>query len=220
MKIKCAIFDFDGTLFDSMYIWEDVGEIYLRSLGKKPSSTLHEDVKELSLYQSACLFKKEYDISLSVEQIMEGINQTIEQFYIYEVLPKPGVIDFLEQMKQAGIPMCIASATERYQIVAALKRCRMEHYFKGIFTCNEIGHGKDEPIIFQEAMYYLNADRSNTIVFEDAIHAVRSAKKDGFMTVSVFDKSEKQQEILQKLSDVHIDNFENTEDFWKFILIK
>lgn len=220
MKIKCAIFDFDGTLFDSMFIWEDVGEIYLRSLGKKPSSTLREDVKELSLYQSACLFKQEYDISLSVEQIMEGINQTIEQFYIYEVLPKPGVIDFLEQMKQAGIPMCIASATERYQIVAALKRCRMEHYFKTIFTCNEIGHGKDEPIIFQEAMYYFDADRSNTIIFEDAIHAVRSAKNDGFMTVSVFDKSEKQQKILQKLSDVHIDNFENTEDFWKFFLIK
>ena len=64
MKLKCAIFDFDGTLFDSMFIWDSVGEIYLRSLEKKPKPSMREDVRSLSLYQSACYFKEEYEIDL------------------------------------------------------------------------------------------------------------------------------------------------------------
>lgn len=217
MKIKCAIFDFDGTLFDSMFIWESVGEIYLRSLGKEAKASLREDVRALSLYQSACFMREEYDLSLSVEQIMEGINQTVENFYIHEVLPKSGVMDFLERMRKVKIPMCIATASERYQIQAALSRCGMEQYFEAIFTCGEIGHGKDEPVIFQKAMMHFGADRSTTIVFEDAIHAVKTAKADGFMVAAVFDDSEKRQSEIRILSDCYISDFENTEDFWKFV---
>ncbi len=215
MKIKCAIFDFDGTLFDSMFIWDSIGEIYLRSLGKEPKPSMREDVRPLSLYQSACYFKKEYDISLSVEEIMAGVNQTIEQFYIHEVLPKPGVVDFLEQMKKAKIPMCIATASDRYQIKAALSRCEMEHYFEAIFTCSEVGHGKDEPVIFRKAMEHFCADRSATIVFEDAIHAIQTAKADGFAVVAVFDNSEKRQTEIRDLSDCYITDFEHTEEFWE-----
>lgn len=216
MKIKCAIFDFDGTLFDSMFIWDSVGEIYLRSLGKKPKPSMREDVRTLSLYQSACYFQKEYDLSLSVEEIMTGINQTIEHFYIHEVLPKPGVVGFLEKMQKAGIRMCIATASARYQIEAALSRCGMERYFDAIFTCSEVGYGKDEPVIFRKAMEHFGADRSTTVVFEDAIHAVRTAKADGFAVVAVFDDSGKRQTEIRKLSDCYIADFEHTEEFWKF----
>jgi len=216
MKIKCAIFDFDGTLFDSMFIWDSVGEIYLRSLGKEAKPSMREDVRALSLYQSACYFRKEYDLALSAEEIMAGINQTIEHFYIHEVLPKPGVVDFLERMKKAEISMCIATASDRYQIKAALSRCGMAHYFEAIFTCSEVGHGKDEPVIFRKAMEHFGADRNSTIIFEDAIHAVQTAKADGFAVVAVFDNSEKQQTEIRDLSDCYIADFEHTEEFWKF----
>ena len=216
MKIKCAIFDFDGTLFDSMFIWESVGEIYLRSLGKEPKPSLREDVRALSLYQSACYFRKEYDLPLSEEQIMSGINKTIEHFYINEVMPKPYVTEFLEKMKQKGIPMCIATASDRYQIEAALSRCGMSHYFEAIFTCSEVGYGKDEPVIFRKAMEYFSSDRSSSIIFEDALHAIKTAKNDGFTVVSVFDNSEKRQDEVRAISDCYIRDFEHTEDFWKF----
>lgn len=216
MKIKCAIFDFDGTLFDSMFIWDSVGEIYLRSLGKEPRPSMREDVRALSLYQSACYFRKEYDLPLSAGEIMAGINQTIEHFYIHEVLPKPGVVSFLEQLKRAGIPMCIATASDRHQIEAALSRCGMGHWFDAVFTCSEVGHGKDEPVIFRKAMAYFDADRSSTIVFEDAIHAVQTAKADGFAVCAVFDSSEQRQAEIRSLSDCYLADFEHTEDFWKF----
>lgn len=216
MKIKCAIFDFDGTLFDSMFIWESVGEIYLRSLGKEPKPSLREDVRALSLYQSACYFRKEYDLPLLEEQIMSGINKTIEHFYINEVMPKPYVTEFLDEMKQKGIPMCIATASDRYQIEAALSRCGMSHYFDAIFTCSEVGYGKDEPVIFRKAMEHFNSDRSSSIIFEDALHAIKTAKNDGFTVVSVFDNSEKRQDEVRAISDCYIRDFEHTEDFWKF----
>ena len=217
MKIKCAIFDFDGTLFDSMFIWDSVGEIYLRSLGKEPKPSMREDVRALSLYQSACYFQKEYDLSLPVEQIMTGINQTIEHFYIHEVLPKPGVADFLKRIQKTEISMCIATASDRYQIEAALSRCGLEHYFDAIFTCSEVGHGKDEPVIFQKAMEHFGADRNSAVVFEDAIHAIQTAKADGFAVVAVFDSSEKRQAEIRDLADCYIVDYEHIEEFWKFI---
>lgn len=219
MKLKCVIFDFDGTLFDSMFIWDNVGEIYLRSLEKEPKPSMREDVRALSLYQSACYFKQEYDLSLSAEEIMRGINQTIEHFYIHEVLPKPGVADFLKRMNKDGISMCIATASDRYQIEAALSRCGMEHYFEAIFTCSEVGHGKDEPVIFQKAMEHFSADRNSAIVFEDAIHAIQTAKADGFTVVAVFDSSEKRQAEIRNLADCYITDFEHTEEFWHLISV-
>ena len=215
MKLKCAIFDFDGTLFDSMHIWESVAEIYLRSLDIVPKPSLRDEVREMCLHQSATYMREEYDLSLSVEQIMEGINQTVEDFYLYQVLPKAGVIPVLERLYHAKIPMCIATATDRYQIEAALKRCGMAHYFDEIFTCSEVGHGKDEPAIYRKAMACFDVDRSTTIVFEDAYHAVRTAKKDGFVVAAVFDQSEKRQEEIRELADFCIADYEHMEALWE-----
>ena len=220
MQLKYAIFDFDGTLFDSMTIWDNVGEIYLCSLGKKAKASLREDVRTLSLYQSACFLKEEYEINLSVEEIMTGINQTIEHFYIYEVQPKAGVISFLNEMKRQKISMCIATASDRYQIEAALKRCNMEGFFDAIFTCTEVGHGKDEPEIFRKAMNHFTADYSNTIIFEDALHAIQTAKGEGFLVAAVFDDSEKRQSEIRELADCYISDFEKPDHFWKFVLGK
>ena len=217
MNIKCAIFDFDGTLFDSMFIWDEIGERYLRSLGKEPNPSMREAVRTLSLYQAACYLRREYDLPLSTEGIMKGINQMIEHFYLSEILPKPGDCEFLEHMKKAGISMCIATASERYQIEAALKRCGMSQYFDAIFTCSEIGHGKEEPFIFRQAMEVCGAERNTTVVFEDAFHAALTARKDGFSVIAVYDESEKYQEEIRRLADCYLVDFVHTKDFWEFI---
>ena len=112
--------------------------------------------------------------------------------------------------------MCIATATDRYQVEAALKRCGMESFFSEIFTCTDVGHGKDEPIIFQKAMDYLGTTRANTVVFEDAYHAAKTAKDDGFITIAIFDSYETKQAELHSVLDCFIENFTQTEHFWKF----
>lgn len=216
MKIQCAIFDFDGTLFDSMSVWDSAGEVYLRALGKTPKPSVGEDVRALSLQQAACYFKREYGLPLSEEEIAAGINRTVERFYIHEVLPKPGVLDFLKRMKEAGIHTCIATASDRPLIEAALARCGMTHDFEAVFTCSEVGHGKDSPAIFRTAMAHFGADRGSTVVFEDALHAVQTAKADGFAVAAVWDASEKRQAEIRALADCYLADFAHTEDFWRF----
>ena len=214
--LKGAIFDFDGTLFDSMFIWDTAGEVYLRSIGIEPREDLQKVLKPMSLLQSATYIRECYQISLTVEEIMDGVNRTVEGFYFHTVQPKEGVVAFLEQMKKQGVRMCIATATDRYQVEAALKRCGMESFFSEIFTCTDVGHGKDEPIIFQKAMDYLGTTRANTVVFEDAYHAAKTAKDDGFITVAIFDSYETKQAELHSVSDCFIENFTQTEHFLKF----
>lgn len=213
--IKCAIFDFDGTIFDTMEVWDSVAKIFLTSLNRKPKPDLTDVIKTMSLYQSAEYLKKEYSLSLSMEEIMESINKIIEDFYFYEALPKEGVVKFLQELNRRGIHICIATATDRYLIEAALKRCEMENYFEKIFTCTEVGHGKDEPIIYEVAASHFNVYKNEAIVFEDAFHAIETAKKAGFIVAGVFDKSETNQSQIRNMADYYIEDFQNRSEILK-----
>ena len=214
--IQGVIFDFDGTLFDSMFIWDTAGEGYLRSIGKEPESDLQRILKPMSLLQSAEYIRTKYRIPLSVEEIMDGVNRTVEDFYFHTVEPKPGVIAFLQELHRRNIKMCIATATEHYQVEAALQRCGMRKFFSEVFTCTEVGSGKDRPDIFRKAMEHLKTDRSTTAVVEDTYYAVYTAKQDGFLVVGVYDSYENRQWELMSLADVFLSDYFNLTDFWKF----
>ena len=214
--IQGVIFDFDGTLFDSMFIWDTAGESYLRSIGKEPEADLQKILKPMSLLQSAQYIREKYHIPLSVEEIMDGVNRTVEGFYFHTVEPKPGVIALLEELHHRNIRMCIATATDRYQVEAALQRCKMRHFFSEIFTCTEVGSGKDRPDIFRKAMEHLQTDRSNIAVVEDAYHAAHTAKQDGFKVVGVYDSHESRQQELSQIADVFLPDYLHLNIFWKF----
>ena len=214
--IQGVIFDLDGTLFDSMFIWDTAGESYLRSIGKEPEADLQKVLKPMSLLQSAQYIREKYNIPLSVEEIMDGINRTVEGFYFHSVDPKSSVIDFLEELHCRNIKMCIATATDRYQVEAALQRCKMRHFFSEIFTCTEVGSGKDRPDIFRKAMEHLQTDRSNTAVVEDAYHAAHTAKQDSFKVVGVYDSHESRQQELLQLADIFLPDYLHLNNFWKF----
>ena len=71
--MKGAIFDFDGTLVDSMFIWDTFGEDYLRTLGKEPKENLTETFKTFTLEQAAEYYREHYDVTLSVgEKVITG----------------------------------------------------------------------------------------------------------------------------------------------------
>ena len=112
--------------------------------------------------------------------------------------------------------MCIATATDRYQVEAALQRCGMSRFFSEIFTCTEVGSGKDRPDIFRKAMEHLHTDRSTTAVVEDAYHAIHTAKLDGFLVVGVYDSHENRQQEFLSLTDVFLSDYFDLTSFWKF----
>lgn len=213
-----AIFDVDGTLLDSMSIWDTIGEDYLRSIGYISRENLNETFQAMSLQQAARYYQTEYGVTLSVEEIMDGVNGLLERFYREQARLKPGAGEFVRELSRRGVKLCVATATERPLVEAALARCGVLGYFEEILTCTNLGHGKDEPLIYREALKRLGGERPSTVVFEDALHAARTAKADGFPVAAVYDSHEKRQEELKALADIYLMDFSDFDSFWRFAL--
>ena len=205
--LKGAIFDFDGTLVDSMFIWETFGEDYLRSLGKVPKENLNETFATFTLEQAAEYYQKHYDITLSVEEIVNDINSMVAEIYREKVALKSGVAEFLQKLHSKGVKMCIATLTDKDLVDEVLGRLGVRKYFFEIFTTAEVGHSKKEPHIYRKALELLGTDREDTIVFEDAFYALMTAKNDGFKVAGVFDKHEEYQVMMKANADYYISDY-------------
>lgn len=215
--IKGAIFDVDGTLVDSLFVWEIIGEAYIRSIGYEPKEKLSETFKTFSLHQAAHYYQSEYGVTLPTDEIINGINELLKKYYNENVSLKKGAAEFLECLYQNGVTMCIATANHRDLVEAILRRCHIHQYFAQIFTCSSVGSGKDTPIIYREALKYLGTDKSQTVVFEDAVYALKTAKRDGFITVGVSDDDyEANREEIITFSDYYSTDYSDIQKFWKF----
>ncbi|MBQ9553087.1 MAG: HAD family phosphatase [Clostridia bacterium] len=202
MKLNGVIFDLDGTLIDSMYIWDDLSYDLLCANGITPKDDLRDKVSTMYLEESSRYVIEEYGLPCTVEEVNRYINERVENFYLHEVLPKQDILPFLERLKAAGIPMCVATATERKLAVPALEHNGMLGYFSEILTCREIGQNKNDPLIFEEALRRLGTEKNGTVIFEDSLHAVSTAKAAGFPAFTIFDKSSaRNKEKLMALSD-------------------
>lgn len=215
--IRGAIFDLDGTILDSMFIWDTIGESYLRSLGIEPKEDLKKTFQTFSLEQAAHYYREYYQVTLSIEEIINGVNDMVARYYTDMVPLKPCVNDFLLELKKQGIRMCIATATERKLAEAALKRCKVRKLFSEIFTCTQAGKSKESPDIYRAAQRHLGTEKKETIVFEDAVHALYTAKADGFVTAAVYDIHEENQEKMKAISDFYIKDFSEVDVILKLL---
>lgn len=188
-KMKAAIFDVDGTLLDSMPVWNDIGERYLSSLGLKSRPETKEALHSVSLEQGAAYLKETYGLEQTIPEIIKAVLKIVEDFYKYEAVLKPGVKETLEWLETKGIKMAVATSGNKDLAEAALKRNDVAHYFGRIFTCTEIGAGKDKPDIYLTAAAFLGSEPEETIVWEDAFHAAQTAKTAGFVVLGVYDES-------------------------------
>lgn len=211
---KGAIFDADGTLIDSMPIWEDAGARFLAGLGIKAQENLGEIMFRMSLDEGAAYLKKTYNLDMTEERVKKGILGVINDFYVNQVQPKAGAREFLKELSSRKIPMYIATSSNREHIRAAFERLGLYEYFDGMITCEEAGAGKREPAIFLQAAQRMGLEPGDIFVFEDVIHAVRSAGSAGFVTVGVYDEaSASDNEAMRAESSIYLHSLENWEKF-------
>jgi len=203
-NIKGAIFDCDGVLLDSMPAWIEAEVDYVISLGLRPRDDFVESVRALSTYEVAEYIKTEYNVRKPIEEIIEGRDKIIEDLYFYKIPLKEGVLSVLDYMRDRGVKMCVATASNRNIVEPAFRRCGILGYFEKIFTCSEEATSKNSPDIFIRAASFLGTDISETVVFEDAVHAIRSAKSAGFTIAAVYDISEDDsQDEIKSLCDYY-----------------
>ena len=205
--IKGAIFDFDGTLVDSMFIWDTFGEDYLRTLGKEPQENLAETFKTFTLEQAADYYRTHYGVTLSVGEIVDGVNEMVAKLYRTKVTLKDGVREFLEALKSQGVKMCVATVTDRPIVEDVLANLGIRDCFVEILTCAEVGYNKETPHIYRAALEVLGTKKNETVVFEDALHALMTAKKDGFTVAAVQDMYEAKQVEMRAVADYYIADY-------------
>ena len=123
---------------------------------------------------------------------------------IAKIDPLPGAKEFLDYCKKAGTKMCLASATDAQLLKIALKHCDIEDYFLKVFSCGDIGKGKDEPDIFLLAQEFLGESVEDTFVFEDSLTAIETAVKLGMPTVAIYDRYNYGQERMKEIATEYI----------------
>ena len=213
--LRGAIFDMDGTLVDSMPLWESLAEIYLNTKGLTPEPGLIDKLWTKSLRESAEYFQAHYGITDDVETIMDDAVKAVEEIYKTSVPLKPGVREFLDQMALRSIPMVICSTGYPALIEPTLERLDIKKYFAEVFTCVELDTTKREPLIYYAAAGFFGLYENEVAVFEDVLHAATTAKNAGFLTIGVEDAaSERDKAEIMALSDYYVTDWSDLEGFW------
>lgn len=188
-SMKAAVFDMDGTLLDSMPMWQHAAILYLESKHIEPEQDIWNRTKALDMQQTALYFKQTYNISDSIDTIIEEIDDDIYEQYAHTLNLKDGARGFLETLLSRGIPMVLATSTDRRCAEICLKRLGLDGCFKKLLTCSEYGAGKEKPDIYVEAQRCMGMDTAHTVVFEDALYAGQTAALAGFPVCAVYDES-------------------------------
>jgi len=208
MKIQAAIFDMDGTLVDSLVLWDvfwrQAGIRFLNDENFRPSEEDDKAVRTITLRDAMYLIHDHYGLAASGKELFSYINAIITDFYATKVPLKDGVKEWLEYCKMQGTRMCIASATAPELIEIALKHCGIDHYFEKIFSCSVLGKGKEAPDIYLAAQAYFGVDAQEVWVFEDSLTAIETAVGIGMHTVAVYDRYNFGQARMKEIADYYI----------------
>ena len=210
MRLLGAIFDLDGVLLDSNYIWRGLGARFLRRYGVEPEGDLRSVLKPLTMEDTAVYFRDHYQIPRTPAEIAQEMTDMIREEYTLHAPAKAGVGKVLSLLKMNGVTMYVATASDRALAEAALKRTDLMRYFKGMMTCSEAGASKVSPLIYEKCLTRLRCDKQHCMVFEDSLRAVRTASSAGFRVTAVYDEdSADVQDEIRSLSEFYIRSYED-----------
>ena len=208
INITGAIFDFDGTLFDSMHVWRGYKDNFFNYLGIELTDDDREAFKGLFLRETFLLAIERFKLDKTYEELLAHLFDYIKSRYMVETEPKNDVRGFLDKLKEKGVKIGIATASGEPAVCAVMKKYDMLHYFSEIYSTYTVGASKTEPKVYDFVLDKLGTDKKTTWVFEDALYAAKTAKVNGYNVVGIYDKSEPNQEELKAIVDIYINNYD------------
>ena len=185
--MKGIIFDFDGTLVDSMPMWDSLDRRFLTEHGITPPPGLSDTVKSMTIPQACAYYAEHFPVHMTAEEIAEGVIGLALRLYREEIPLKPGAEHLLRSLAARGIPFGAASANAGILLDTALERFGLTELFA--FRLTPDGHlrGKEFPDLYLAGAECLHAKPEEIVVFEDALYAAKTAKRAGFYTFGIYE---------------------------------
>ena len=207
MNITGAIFDFDGTLFDSMPAWIGIRDAFFASIGIEMSEDDQEFFRGKFTSEALPLALARFGLEMTYEQLQASFFEFLKQRYLNMAVPKNDIVEFLKKLKAKGVKIGIATASGEPAIEAVLEKFGLLEYFPVIYSTYTVGESKLTPKVYDVVLGELGTDKATTWVFEDALYAAKTAKENGYPVVGIYDPSERRAEELKQLVDVYIHNY-------------
>ena len=207
-NIKAVIFDLDGTLVDSMWMWHAIDVEFLREYGYECPEDLHKVIEGMSFSETAVYFKERFCLPLSLEEIKAIWTRMSIDKYRCEVPLKPGVREFLALIKEKDIKCGIATSNGRELVDTVLRSLGIEEYFQAVTTACEVKAGKPEPDIYLYVAGQLGVEPKDCLVFEDIPAGILAGKRAGMKVCAVEDEfSRLMKEEKLALADWFIEDY-------------
>ena len=184
---KAMLFDLDGTLVDSMWMWEAIDIEFLGAYGYECPDDIQRAIEGMSFSETAVYFKERFDLPLSLDEIKAVWTRMSIDKYRHEVPLKPGVLEFLKYCKENGIRTGIGTSNGSEIVDAVLTSLKVKEYFDAVVTACEVAHGKPEPDIYLEVARRLQVAPEDCLVFEDVPAGILAGKRAGMTVLAVED---------------------------------
>lgn len=211
---KGAIFDVDGTILDSMAVWENMTSRFLGRYGVEMTAEMAARFKDMTLEESLPLIISEFGIDMDEKSIFEEFNRMACEEYIKNVPAKPGAAEYIKRIAEHGVKIAIATSGFPEACRGAFERLGIAKYISAYAFSSEVGVDKTNPDIYLLAAKRIGIKIEDCMVFEDIYAGVCGAKRAGAMTTAVFDRSSAAEtEQLKKSADRYISEWSELDDF-------
>ena len=204
------IFDFDGTLADSMPCWSQKMLSVLSSLGVAYPKNIIEILTPLGDLGSIKYFREVLGVEVEEQTLIKKMDEYALPKYRDEILLKAGVSEYLCFLSKKGVSLNVLTASPRRMVEPCLKRNGVYDLFDNVWSSEDFGKTKSDKTIYTDALERLSSRVEDAVFFDDNVVALKTAKSAGLYTVGVYDSSaEGFKAEAQAVSDLYIEGFSN-----------
>ena len=207
--IKTILFDLDGTILDSMWVWKQVDINFLGKRGIEIPGDYVKDISAMNLKTAAEYTRQRFNLLETTEEIMHEWFQMAVKEYAEDVQLKSSAREYLAYLKANEVKLAVATSSHEGLFLPCLENNEIYEFFDAIVTTMEVERGKEFPDVYEEAARRLGLKPSECAVFEDILKGIKAAKEGGFYVVAVKEEhSEDEKEEIVAAADCYIEDFE------------
>lgn len=208
-EMKGAIFDMDGTILDSIGVWDKIDEDYLAARGIAVPENYAREISRLTSRECADYSIRRFSLKESAEELIAEWEERALYEYSNNLSLKAGAEKYIRAQKMSGVKISLATSSSKRLYEAAMKHCGIYDLFDAFVTTDDTACGKEEPEVYLKAAQLMGVDIKDCVIFEDVPHAVIGAKKSGAKVCAVYDERwRSEEEELRKTADMYIRSFE------------